>query len=86
MISRDSRSFVTNGYHVAGIFRGGVIFAFFAVEWDLRKIHPRKFMTRIHVRVVLQTVLSMKHVTAIVPTLFLGCFPCLVLREPAHFR
>ena len=51
-------------YRIAGIFRGGVIFAFFAVEWDPRKINPRKFMTRIHVCVVLQTVLSMKHVTA----------------------
>ena len=38
-----------------GIFRGVVIFA---VEWD-----PRKCLTRINVRVVLQTVLSMKHVT-----------------------
>ena len=51
-------------YHIADIFRGGVIFVFFVVEWDPRKIHPQKFMTHIHVRVVLQTVLSMKQVTA----------------------
>ena len=51
-------------YRIAGIFRVGVIFAFFAVEWGLRKINPQKFVTRIPVRVVLQTVVSMKHVTA----------------------
>ena len=45
-------------------FSWGVIFAFFTVEWDLQKINPRKFMTRIHVCVVLPIVLFMKHVTA----------------------
>ena len=64
MLNWSVRDVQNDIYCIVGIFRGDVILAFFVVEWDPRKIHPRKFMTRIHVRVVLQTVLSMKHVTA----------------------
>ena len=44
----------------------GVIFAFFVIEWDPRN----KILTRIHMRVVQRTVLSMKfqHVnTTVIP-------------------
>ena len=44
----------------SGHFRGGVIFAFLAVEWDPREINQWKFVTHIHVRVALQTGVSMK--------------------------
>ena len=41
----------------------------FIVEWDLRTINPQKFVTGIHVRVILQTVVSMKHDTATIAIL-----------------
>ena len=41
----------------------------FIVEWDLRKINQQKFVTCIHVRVVPQTVVSMKHDTATIAVL-----------------
>ena len=54
-------------YCVADIFRGGVIFAFFAVEWDPRKISPIPSCVPFYVH--LQTFVSVKHVAAAVATL-----------------
>ena len=86
-------SYSRRSYCIAGIFHRGVISAFFAVKWDPRKINPRKFVTRTHVCAVLQTVVSVKHVVAILWRLqgsipFVSsacCCWCLVLCETAHF-
>ena len=48
-------------YRIAGIFRGGVIFVFFAVVWNPQKINPRKF---VFTGMNLQTVLFIKHISA----------------------
>ena len=54
---------------VVGIFHGGVIFTFFIVEWDPGEINLSLFLTRIRVRVVLQTPVFMRHFTATIPIL-----------------
>ena len=56
-------------YCVVGIFHGGVIFTFFIVEWDPGEINLSIFLTRIRVRVVLQTPVFMRHITATIPIL-----------------
>ena len=55
--------------HQLPYFLQGLIFAFFTVKLYLRKISPRKFVTCIHMRVVLQTTVSVKYVAATVAIL-----------------
>ena len=49
--------------HLLACVFTGAIFAFFVVEWDLQKI-AHKIVTHVNMHVVLQTVVSMKHVAA----------------------
>ena len=57
-------------YCVVGIFHGGIIFTFFIMEWYPGEINLSIFLTRICVRVVLQTPVFMRHITATIPILW----------------
>ena len=56
----DHVLFTLNILYSGYFLRGCNFHIFFAVEWDLQKISPRKFVTHADMHAVLQTVVSVK--------------------------